>query len=1664
MADGINKDVVGARINLDTSKILSSFKTINEGARGNAESFKVLNTELAVTEKNYTSLASSADKLALTSDERKKKILAESEALVKQRTAQTELLSAKKNQLDQTNSLVESKLQAQQAIVKQREAAIEQQELQHQQRMATLQQKTTAASSQDNLIQAKIDRQFQLMKNGDAKLEMEAERHAAAMNRLDQVSASSSNGFLSKIGQYAEHALVFHTVTSAINEAQHALKEGLVDIESNMAGYVQTNEHYFLDFNEATQEATMNTQKLHDETVKFIQTTHELGSEITDVTESARLWGRMYKDVNIVQELVRQSTKLSTVDLVGLEDSTKMMESVMSQYAVHIETANDAMVVGNRVLDSWSKVAHETMAPARDLGAAFERTGKIAAETGVSFDFMNGLVSSGIRNTALSGENLGNMWKTVLGTIRTDKAVGEIERLGVATKEVVDGTEQWRKAEDILLDLSVKVVDKNYDLTQSYADISRGVYQFAKLAASLNAGDILLGTAASIGSTGSTMDYLKVQMDTIQRKAASTKASLLEIFNTAGDDGLRRTIKDVLDALDQLLIGLTKVPTSVFGVTASLGGLLLAYKLLQSPITNLVTASKTLYTTFSAGTAATTANTAATAAKTVATAANTAANEVNIISSEGATLATVAKTTADGAAIVAEETLAVAAGATTAVMSTQAAVMTVATGGLVLIAGVLALVAMNSGKAEKAERERIQTMKDNDSAAQQMISQYQRQAELLPKLQEAHQSLQQTYDAGTLSAEKQSQVKKQLDEVSKALVMTLGEEEAKQVELANYSDEAIKAQIANLNDLIAKQQEARKDVLEDQRNELIDQQTKKQQELTKATEDYAIARAMAATATADNAVGIRWINDAEKLRLKTEELSRENNELVKSISDVDVQYAQLTLAMGDALDASSGKAVQSTKDLEEELSYLREEIGKNGSAITDTNQLLEQLSKGQSLNAANAAELILKYPELTDKIHKTADGWAFEKDAVELLRKAKIQKAIDDLKSEEASAFNTKMATDDRLKMYGIEMQAIKNLAELKAKLNGSAIGDYADTNLDTLSTNPVTRKNSLEAIKKNEMISTIVSDYENQQKEYENKIKSLSALYKDPKYGADSSGSKKASKSGSSKKKDTTQSDAFNAAQNQIEHQKAMGQLTTSQELAAWQKVQSQFKQGSEQRMKSDEKVYALKKQLAEEAQKKEKEAYDASMNWISHQKAIKEVSAAQELEMLQRVQARYKAGTEERKQLDEKVYAAKKAAEQESFSNSEEWISHQKAIGQLSAEEELKAWQRIQARYLEGTKQRMQADEQVYALKKKFLDDEQKAVTELAKVQKTTLDKAKNEAVKRIEEERDAFLSAQDDKIKAIDDEIKKMGQANDEDDYERKLAEKQARLELLQSAVGPDGIKERDQVQKDIEEMQREHDRKLAKQGLEDQKQQLQNEKTQKEKDYNDQIQAAKAHYDELSTAFDSFSSDVELKAENLKQIQILKESEKNEEILNQLDQFIADYQSKMNKITHISLSQKELDLEEYNSNKDAYDAAKASGNKAEMNRLASRNQQIRDQYGVTQDTGKLQHFKEGGVVQGQKGQAVPVVAHAGEMYLNDQQQSNLFKLLNFKTPKFSMPDPVSFKTSSQNPVEYHNHFAINSGDTYIEDESSARVYWSERDTFIRRTQARTGAKVQ
>ncbi|ETT30138.1 SPBc2 prophage-derived transglycosylase, partial [Paenibacillus sp. FSL R5-192] len=225
----------------------------------------------------------------------------------------------------------------------------------------------------------------------------------------------------------------------------------------------------------------------------------------------------------------------------------------------------------------------------------------------------------------------------------------------------------------------------------------------------------------------------------------------------------------------------------------------------------------------------------------------------------------------------------------------------------------------------------------------------------------------------------------------------------------------------------------------------------------------------------------------------------------------------------------------------------------------------------------------------------------------------------------------------------------------------------------------------------------------------------------------------------------------------------------------------------------------------------------YEYSEKWINKEATKMEMSGAQKVDIMKwelqeflKMQADKTMSSEQLWDLEQKIYKQRNDLDKEYYSAAEKRINHLKAIGEMTTEQELAEYMKLQASYLVGSDQRMDADEKVYDLKKKLMDEMTKAVSESVTKQKKLMDNARDEEIKRIQAEKDAFTSAQEAKIKAIDDLIQAMERSDDQDDYERLRAEKVARLEKLQSAVGPEGIEERKQVQKDIEDMDREHGR--------------------------------------------------------------------------------------------------------------------------------------------------------------------------------------------------------------------------------------------------------------
>lgn len=144
------------------------------------------------------------------------------------------------------------------------------------------------------------------------------------------------------------------------------------------------------------------------------------------------------------------------------------------------------------------------------------------------------------------------------------------------------------------------------------------------------------------------------------------------------------------------------------------------------------------------------------------------------------------------------------------------------------------------------------------------------------------------------------------------------------------------------------------------------------------------------------------------------------------------------------------------------------------------------------------------------------------------------------------------------------------------------------------------------------------------------------------------------------------------------VSERKYYNELSLTEELAAWEKVQKRYAEGTEERKKADKEVYRLQNELV-------KETYQYSSDWIDEQKYYNKMSLEEELAAWERVQSRYMEGSEERKNADREVYRVKNELADASYQNSLNWIETEKEAGRLSLEEEIAAYERIKARYEE-------------------------------------------------------------------------------------------------------------------------------------------------------------------------------------------------------------------------------------------------------------------------------------------------------------------------------------------------------------------------------------------
>lgn len=316
---------------------------------------------------------------------------------------------------------------------------------------ATLESVSNTANSIDNSIGKKRVSK----KSGSNSKELTTYYHPEQNTLEDYFMVRFRSGIAKSLGTYVENYL-----TSNITSIFDSIKQ----FEQNRVNFAQVMPN----------DIAENQELMNNAMSDFTKIASKYGATVQDVVEAGRLWGRQYKDVAIVESLVRNTTKLSITDNMSLVEVNKALEATMQQYNVKLKDYNEAQQVGNHVIDTWAKLADNAVVTASDLAKANEQSAGAAYQAGIGFDYLQALVTTMSTATGKAGAEVGRSIRSMLVSMNSNKAKKYFAELGIATTELVNGEVRVRSFEKVITELMDKLQKSPKDVSKVILAMSGG--------------------------------------------------------------------------------------------------------------------------------------------------------------------------------------------------------------------------------------------------------------------------------------------------------------------------------------------------------------------------------------------------------------------------------------------------------------------------------------------------------------------------------------------------------------------------------------------------------------------------------------------------------------------------------------------------------------------------------------------------------------------------------------------------------------------------------------------------------------------------------------------------------------------------------------------------------------------------------------------------------------------------------------------------------------------------------------------------------------------------------------------------------------------------------------------------------------------------------------
>lgn len=118
------------------------------------------------------------------------------------------------------------------------------------------------------------------------------------------------------------------------------------------------------------------------------------------------------------------------------------------------------------------------------------------------------------------------------------------------------------------------------------------------------------------------------------------------------------------------------------------------------------------------------------------------------------------------------------------------------------------------------------------------------------------------------------------------------------------------------------------------------------------------------------------------------------------------------------------------------------------SAVTSLNDTIDKLNEGTALSGSEMLDLIMAYPELASQIQVTNEGYTVSVEVLKELREQELLKAQEGIEAQIQHAKAVVESSMSIIEAYGLQINAIKSLAEAEAAIAGNKTGLF-DTKVE---------------------------------------------------------------------------------------------------------------------------------------------------------------------------------------------------------------------------------------------------------------------------------------------------------------------------------------------------------------------------------------------------------------------------------------------------------------------------------------------------------------------------------------------------------------------------------------------------------------------------------------